>query len=84
MPLEMKRNLELSDTGTLPPDAATHTYDRSRAVYVSTVSKGDPLPRAKRIAWLKTSDFEGCNHPDGGFRKKKERDRAKPRRPMGN
>lgn len=48
----------------------THTQDRSHAVYVSTVSKGDPLPRAKRIAWLKTSDYEGCNLPNGGFRKK--------------
>lgn len=37
---------------------------------VSILSEGDPLPSAKRIGWLKTSDFEGCKHPDEDFRKK--------------
>lgn len=34
------------------------------------VKGGDPFPGGKRIGWLKTSDFEGYNHSDGGgFRK---------------
>lgn len=51
--------------------STSHTSDRSHAVYVSAVSKGDPLPGAKRIGWLKTSDFEGCNRHDGGASKRK-------------
>lgn len=50
--------------------STSHTSDRSHAVNVSILSEGDPLPSAKRIGWLKTSDFEGCKHPDEDFRKK--------------
>lgn len=55
------------DMHTLPP----HTHPAGLTLRTSAFCQGgDSLPGAKRIGWLKTSDFEGCKHPDEDFRKK--------------
>lgn len=73
--ISYKKSLELHRDKHTP---TSDTSDRSHAMYVSAVSKGDPPPDAKRIGWLKTSDFEGCRRPDGGFRKKERAKSVEP------
>lgn len=57
-----------------------HTSGRLHAVNVSGMSEGDPLPTAKRIGWLKTSESEGCKCPDEDFREKERTEFVEPRR----
>lgn len=61
-------------------DLLAPTWQASRCEHQYGVKETGPLPGAKRIGWLKTSDSKGCGRPDVGFKKKKRAKSAEPGR----